>query len=807
VGTNYVVLGRRDPYGNIDLTASSSASSAQFYSLSPAISLDTGLRSVSMLGDVNGDGFDDLLIGDPLNSRAYVLYGSSRGLRGMTAGFTITAESTGDYLGFSVSSAGDFNGDGTSDLVLCGLIAGKCYVLYGRRNGFTNVDLSAFSSQWGVLVYSSNKMPTGIAVAGVGDFNGDGFDDIALSCSPNAALSTIYVVFGDRGISRAIDLESFQSGVAGVRLLSPSWSFAGVSLSGLGDINGDGLADLIVGSIPYRGGYTVQQSYVVYGSDHIDQDVDLGSFAGGSSLGFVVSGGGIVVSGVGDVNGDGLGDLMVTSFSDWQRRSGAYLLVYPSQLSSFPSLFPTSSPSQLSATPTTARPSAVPTLAPSASPSALPTIAPSRPTAVPSFAPSGPSLAPTLAPTAPTIAPSRSPTASPTPRPSRSPSQSPTVRPSRSSAPVTPSPSQTPTRPPTVAPTRRPTLRPSVIPTLRPTANRAPTSQPSSQPSMDGQLGFLVRTLPVGGVYVGTARKEIFIVEGRNDTVITGRGLFNKYVVLPRPDVRLTVTDFKERVDVLDLSAFPTIQAVGDLSFRTNPLLLLLPGNQTILLANLAAMELTADNFVFAAPTSTDSRDGAYSIASFWTTSLVVPLGVLVGCVLLTLCGSWYYAAVRDALKDFPYAGRLDAEDAAEEGPEAAQPAPTRSIEVVPLPEEEEAVYDIETAAGPEGVEPSLWVKPDSGDTDRPQQAGSSQSSRSSASSLGASSFSRPSRPGGSESSSAASRSNSSRSQDDDDDAEVEEEGASRGTSSGYGSESLGSDFLSELDDLEELSV
>ncbi len=70
--------------------------------------------------DINNDGFNDLIIGDPLQSKAYVLFGKVIGLVGMTQGFTIYGETVNDYLGWSVSSLGDVNSDGFNDLVTCG---------------------------------------------------------------------------------------------------------------------------------------------------------------------------------------------------------------------------------------------------------------------------------------------------------------------------------------------------------------------------------------------------------------------------------------------------------------------------------------------------------------------------------------------------------------------------------------------------------------------------------------------------------------------------------------------------------------
>jgi len=182
--------------------------------------------SVSSAGDVNHDGFDDMIIGAPLGSaggafsgQAYVVYGKASGFGTLDAsgqrvvdlanlasgnGFAIRGATAGDQAGWSVASAGDVNGDGTADLIVGaprnsdpGLYAGEAYVLFGNHSGLGTVS------------------------------GGHAVVDLSIAASLSPAKG--FVIKGDA-----------------------SWSFAGWSVSSAGDVNGDDIDDLVVGA-PYAG--------------------------------------------------------------------------------------------------------------------------------------------------------------------------------------------------------------------------------------------------------------------------------------------------------------------------------------------------------------------------------------------------------------------------------------------------------------------------------------------------------------------------------------------------------------------------
>ncbi len=282
--------------------------------------------SVSGAGDVNGDGKADLIIGIGILSdanKSYVVFGKGDGtavsLSEVTAGiggFAINGEVAGDLSGFSVSGAGDVNGDGKADLIvgapgadLNGSNSGKSYVVFGKADG-TAVDLSDVANGTGGFAINgeAENSGAGFSVSGAGDVNGDGFDDLIIGGS--------YVVFG-KADNSSVELSDVRAGTGGFAINSEAEDDgAGFSVSGAGDVNGDGLADLIVGaSAADPNGESSGKSYVVFGKAD-GTAVELSDVANGIG-GFVLNGeaaddiAGYSVSDAGDVNGDGLADLIV----------------------------------------------------------------------------------------------------------------------------------------------------------------------------------------------------------------------------------------------------------------------------------------------------------------------------------------------------------------------------------------------------------------------------------------------------------------------------------------------------------------
>ena len=262
---------------------------------------DKSGQSVANAGDVNGDGYDDLIVGAPESNingissgQAYVIFGSAdtsdialTQISTNQAGFVINGAAAGDFTGYSVSTAGDVNGDGLSDLIIgapftdiSGSNSGTSYVLYGKEN-MTDVDLSLLTSSQGFALYGeATNDASGFSVSAAGDVNGDGMGDLIVGAynahggAENSGRS--YVVFGSAN-SDNLNLTKITTTERGFILdAMQGQTFNGYSVACAGDVNADGLDDLIVttNSTNVNDEDTIQ-SYVVFGkTDTLPVELD-----------------------------------------------------------------------------------------------------------------------------------------------------------------------------------------------------------------------------------------------------------------------------------------------------------------------------------------------------------------------------------------------------------------------------------------------------------------------------------------------------------------------------------------------------
>ena len=310
--------------------------------------------SVSSAGDVNGDGYDDLIIGaNGVGSSAgatYVVYGgaSAPGTNGVldismldgTNGFTLTGIDADDYSGRSVSSAGDVNGDGYDDLIIGAYgadlngndDAGETYVIYGGASapGIDGVlDLSDLDGTNGfTLTGSVRNNHVGFSVSSAGDVNGDGYDDLIIGADGNDPGGEIrageaFIVYGGAsapGTNGVLDLSTLDGTNGFILTGIDGFDRVGDSVSSAGDVNGDGYDDLIIGAqdADPNGNSSAGETYLVYGGASAPGTggvLDLGALDG--SNGFILTGidvgdnAGISVSSAGDINGDGYDDLII----------------------------------------------------------------------------------------------------------------------------------------------------------------------------------------------------------------------------------------------------------------------------------------------------------------------------------------------------------------------------------------------------------------------------------------------------------------------------------------------------------------
>lgn len=329
---------------------------------------DQSGSAVHGVGDVNGDGYDDFLIGAfnaaatgnnrPMAGESYVVFGKPRWPGGQnlalspanldgTDGFILSGVDLDDMTGHSVGSAGDVNGDGFDDLIIGAdgsdgkgngrVDAGETYVVFGKAKWTSTpiIELLSLDGRNGITLFGNDDGDhSGSVVSGAGDVNGDGFDDILIG-APQAGskgnASTLagesYVVFGKPNWSNTPSLvlnTTVLDGTVGVTLfgVDPD-DQSGSSVSGAGDVNGDGFADLIIGAFNANGEGNSKslsgESYLVFGKANwtSNSQITLNTTTLNGTAGVTFFGAdqndasGHAVSSAGDVNGDGFDDLLI----------------------------------------------------------------------------------------------------------------------------------------------------------------------------------------------------------------------------------------------------------------------------------------------------------------------------------------------------------------------------------------------------------------------------------------------------------------------------------------------------------------
>lgn len=346
-GESYVVFGSDAGFNaNIEL---SNLDGSNGFTLNGIGNPDVSGFSVSGAGDINADGIEDLIIGASLASpdgrvyagESYVVFGSSTGfdatleLSDLTGSNGFALKGIDGRSGYSVSTAGDVNADGIDDIIIGAISAGRglstggeSYVVFGRSSGFNSeIELSSLDGTNGFTLTQGNSSggSVGTSVSAAGDINGDGIDDVIVGArngSPDfnrIIAGRSFVIFGNSdGFDATIPLTAL-NGSNGFAINGiEERDDAGVSVSGAGDVNGDGIDDLIVGASQFLSSdrESTGESYIIYGKrTGFESQLELTSLDGSS--GFRLNGvsslarTGTSVSGAGDINNDGIDDVVI----------------------------------------------------------------------------------------------------------------------------------------------------------------------------------------------------------------------------------------------------------------------------------------------------------------------------------------------------------------------------------------------------------------------------------------------------------------------------------------------------------------
>jgi hypothetical protein len=334
-GAVYIFLGKAN-------TPRTRAAKDADVTLKGAAAIDYFGFSVAAGCDLNGDGIGDVVVGAPLNDggardagAVYVFHGGEKG-PSPTPGVTIRGAAEGDQFGYTVRCAGDLNGDGIDDLVvgtpledlnipgdLSGPDTGAVYVFYGSKEGLrakTAKDAGHTIKGVGAGDWFGN------AVAAAGDVNKDGIGDLLVGAYRNAPgnpetyrnAGSAYLFYGSKtglGAERAGKPDSHLKGVA-------RWNNFAIAVSGAGDVNGDGYADVIVGAddVGTPGKIKHGAAYIFHGS-RAGFGTLIDTLINGDSAGDHL---GTSVAGAGDVDKDGFADVIVGA-PGYAKSGGAFV--------------------------------------------------------------------------------------------------------------------------------------------------------------------------------------------------------------------------------------------------------------------------------------------------------------------------------------------------------------------------------------------------------------------------------------------------------------------------------------------------
>ncbi|MEM7547783.1 MAG: Calx-beta domain-containing protein [Pseudomonadota bacterium] len=302
--------------------------------------------SIIDLGDVDGDGTNELFIGVPFapapggsasSGLGYVIERDDDAATDLAGAFAdppspdaaVLFSSERTFLGEDAAALGDVNGDGVSDFLVTGSGAigagtgpfsgnnGEAYLIYGQQGGLPDrIDVAALDGTVGTKLIATDIFQIANRAEATGDVNGDGFGDFFLmDAGPATDEPLIYLVYGsDGGLGATFDI-STSDGVSKLGGVPSAQNSLGVDMAGIGDINGDGFDDVLASRAAGGPNGTGEIALLFGSADGLGDQVDLDEISLGAGYVFTTApnefGAGFAVTGPGDLNGDGVNDIVI----------------------------------------------------------------------------------------------------------------------------------------------------------------------------------------------------------------------------------------------------------------------------------------------------------------------------------------------------------------------------------------------------------------------------------------------------------------------------------------------------------------
>ncbi len=286
-------------------------------------------------GDVNGDGFDDFLIGTFHNAvmgsdagAAYLFLGQSKLSWGLNASVDsadarLLGQIAFDAAGYSVACNGDLNGDGIDDMIIGAPAgndkvpwqSGRVYIVLGNKKADWGRYFQLYDSSNLIYEGEGNQDLAGLSVAYIGDVNLDSFDDFLVGAPFKDGKfvdeGKAYLILGKANYS--IRTNFLSDATAGFRY-DRDGAEVGYSVAGIGDVNADGVPDFAIGAL------AASRIFVIYGRKNVNWGTNFNLDEADVILygkhQWVSEGVGWKIAGCGDLNGDRIDDLLVSAIHD-----------------------------------------------------------------------------------------------------------------------------------------------------------------------------------------------------------------------------------------------------------------------------------------------------------------------------------------------------------------------------------------------------------------------------------------------------------------------------------------------------------